>query len=156
MLKISKTKSLMLSLVLAALFFIACIFTAFIVPQYINIFMNMKNAVSMNIIDYSDKIVLMVITYLIIAVMMLADIFLFYLLLRVRKELVFTDLSVALVRSVSWCCVLLGVLFFVLGLFFTLSFGMAFACVFLGLCLRVVKNVIEQAVSIKNENDLTV
>jgi hypothetical protein len=35
-------------------------------------------------------------------------------------------------------------------------FFVAFAGIFLGLCVRVVKNVIEEATEIKAENDLTV
>ena len=56
----------------------------------------------------------------------------------------------------SWCCFLLCLLFGILGIFFLLSFAVAFIAVFLGLCLRVVKNVIEEATQIKDENDLTV
>ena len=50
----------------------------------------------------------------------------------------------------------IGVLFVVLGYYFKLAVVVAVAAIFLGLCLRVVKNVIEKATEIKAENDLTV
>lgn len=68
----------------------------------------------------------------------------------------FTPASVALIRGVSWCCFLLCLVFGVLGKYFLLAYVVALAAVFLGLCLRVVKNVIEEATEIKMENDLTV
>ena len=37
-----------------------------------------------------------------------------------------------------------------------IGFVLAFVAILLGLCLRVVKNVIEEATEIKAENDLTV
>ena len=80
----------------------------------------------------------------------------FLLLLRVRAGNVFTMKSVALIRGVSWCCMLLGLIFGLLGIYFQLAFIVAFAGIFLGICLRVTKNVIEQATIIKSENDLTV
>ena len=97
-----------------------------------------------------------IIAYTIVGIMMLADVLLFVLLQRVRKSLVFTSKSVALIRGISWCAMLLGICLAVLGVYFWIAFCAAFACVFLGLCLRVTKNVIEEATAIKAENDFTI
>jgi hypothetical protein len=86
----------------------------------------------------------------------LADCLLLRLLLRVKKGLVFTETSVALIRGISWCCILLCIFFGILGLYFQLSYIVAVLGVFLGVCLRVCKNAFEEATAIKNENDLTV
>ena len=94
--------------------------------------------------------------YLIVFTMLLADVLLFFLLLRVRKGLVFTDLSVGLIRGVSWCCLGLCLPFGFLGIYFQLSWLVCFLAVFLGLSLRVCKNAFEEATRIKQENDLTV
>ena len=96
------------------------------------------------------------IAYSILAVALLADILLFLLLLRIRSNLIFTDASVTLIRGVSWCCFLLGILLGGLVYYFPIILIAAFAAVFLGLCLRVVKNVMEEATRIKTENDFTV
>ena len=43
-----------------------------------------------------------------------------------------------------------------MGYMFYVVFAVAAAMLFLGLCVRVVKNVVEEATEIKSENDLTV
>ena len=93
------------------------------------------------------------------AVMMIAlscAIAILLLLLRVRKGLVFTSRSVSYIRYVSWGCMLIGLICIVTTYYFAMSAILALSMLFLGLCLRVVKNVIEQAVAIKDENDYTV
>ena len=109
-----------------------------------------------NEISENSKIFVLILAYGLLAVLILADSLLFSLLLRVRSSLVFTKESVALIRGVAWCCLLLGAVFIALGIYFQLAFVIAFAAIFLGICLRVVKNVIEEATEIKSENDLTV
>ena len=94
--------------------------------------------------------------YIGIAAIALAVGMLFALLIRVKGGRVFTDKSVALIRGVSWACYLLALSFIGIGFTYNVSFAAAFLAVFLGLCLRVVKNVLEEACRIKNENDLTV
>jgi hypothetical protein len=83
-----------------------------------------------------------------------------YLLLRilfnVRKNVVFDRVNVKYCRYISWCCFAVSALFFVLGFFITFSFVMAFSMAFIGLMTRVVKNLFNEAVDIKEENDLTV
>ena len=83
--------------------------------------------------------------------------FLVKLLLLVRKHLVFTDGAVSCLRVISWCCFIEAVLCLLTTKVFVLAhFAAAFVAGFLGLVLRVVKNVIEEATAIKSENDLTV
>lgn len=83
-----------------------------------------------------------------------------YLLLRVllniRKNVVFDRVNVKYIRYISWCCFAVCALFFALGFFITFSFVMAFAAGFIGLIVRVTKNLLNEAVDIKEENDLTV
>ncbi len=151
MLKISKKASIWLSIILSVLFFVLLVASCFYLPLLIYMYMDLKGATVMD-----SKTEITIIAYAIVAVMAIADILLFALLQRVRKSLVFTGASVALIRGISWCAVLLGVCFAALGFYFWIAFCAAFACVFLGLCLRVVKNVIEEATEIKAENDFTI
>ena len=86
-----------------------------------------------------------------------ADGFLVKLLLLVKRHLVFTDGAVSCLRTISWCCFIEAGLFVVSGvLFFGIDLVLAFVAGFLGLVLRVVKNVIEEAVALKAENDFTI
>ena len=157
MLKISKKLSVFLSLTLSVLFLVTCIAGVIILPFLAEMLINVKDNIGFRD-DITDggRIFVLVMAYLLLAVAMFADIMLFALLLRVRSGLVFTEKSVALIRGVSWCCFLLCAVFCGLGIYFQLAFILAFAAVFLGLCIRVVKNVIEEAMEIKSENDLTV
>lgn len=157
MLKIKSNHSITLSIVLSVLFFIGCIVGAFFMPTLTEMLINVTDNIgNRGEITEGGRIFVLCLAYGILAILILADAMLFSLLLRVRSGLVFTEKSVALIRGVAWCCLLLGAVFGLLGIYFQLSFIVAFAAIFLGICLRVVKNVIEEATEIKSENDLTV
>lgn len=94
--------------------------------------------------------------YAVLAIAEVCAVTILLLLLRVRRGLVFTARSVAYIRCVSWGCFLIGLLSVGATFFVSLAAVVAMAAVFLGLCLRVVKNVIEEATAIKNENDYTI
>ena len=87
-----------------------------------------------------------------------ADVFLVRLLLLVKGGQVFTSRAVGYLRTISWCCFLECALFIAEGLFLKIGVSTAlfFCAGFLGLVLRVVKNVIEEATAIKAENDFTI
>lgn len=157
MLKIQSKKSLYISIILSVILFAACIAGAFMMPTLTRrlIYLIYNTGIKEELTSFNRGVVL-ALAYGILLIISVADALLFALLLRVRRELVFTDKSVALIRAVSWCCFALGAVFLGLGFYFQLSLIVAFLAVFLGLCIRVVKNVIERATEIKNENDLTV
>ncbi len=157
MFKIPKKYSIMLSLALAVIFFVICIAGAVVMPTLCEMLVDTKDHIgNREEITPAGKAYVLFIAYLLIVVVMAADIMLFILLLRVRKGLVFTPQSTELIRGIAWSCFLLGAVFLCLGVYFTLAFIPAFAAMFLGLCLRVTKNVLEEATEIKSENDLTV
>ncbi len=157
MLKIPSRFSIVLSITLSVMFFIACIGGAFVMPRLVELLIDLPDNIgNRDNISQLGRVFVHIMSYLILIVFVLADAFLFALLLRVRKGLVFTEKSVSLVRGVSWCCIILSLILLGLGIYFQLSIIAAFLAVFLGLCLRVVKNVIEEATEIKSENDLTV
>lgn len=157
MLKIPRKVSVTLSLALTVLFMLALIAGAMMMPWLANLLIDASDHIgSRQAVSATGRSIVLIVAYAILAVGALADGLLFALLLRVRSGRVFTDRSVALIRGVSWCGILLGVLFALLGVYFQLAWIVAFAGIFLGLCVRVVKNVIEEATAIKQENDLTV
>ncbi len=157
MLKISNKVSINISLAVAAVFMIACIFAAFIMPPLVEMLINLPDNIgNRGDITQSGRVFVLVLAYVMLGVLALADTFMIMLLLRVKKSLVFTNKSIALIRGISWCCFAICVVFALLGIYFQLSFILAFFAVFLGISLRVVKNVIEEAADIKSENDLTV
>jgi len=157
MMKISSKASVILSLILSVVFFVAIIFGAFIMPFFVDMLVGTPQEIALRPFFIAEgETFILIVAYLVLAVAMLADVLLFLLLMRVRSELVFTEKSVSLIRGVSWCAFAIGILFMALTYYFKLALIVAVAAVFLSLCLRVVKNVIEKATEIKCENDLTV
>ena len=157
MLKISKKLSTILSLALAIFFFLCCLAGLFVLPALTEMLINLPDNIgNRGNITQLGRTLSLVCAYGIVLDMMLADIFVFLLLLLVRKSEVFTDRAVSLLRGISWCCLGLCIPFGFLGIYFQLSWIACFAALFLGICLRVCKNAFEEATAIKQENDLTV
>lgn len=157
MLKISRKASVYISITLTVIFFLALIACAVIMPKISGLFVDAVNGFSKGeTIGENGKIFVMTVGYLIVLSVGVADIMMFFLLFRVLRGLVFTKTSVSLIRGVSWAAVACGVLFASVGYMFYVVFAVAAAMLFLGLCVRVVKNVVEEATEIKSENDLTV
>lgn len=158
MLKISKKLSTLLSLTIAVFFFLCCIVGLFFLPTLIEILLHSPAGVfgSRNGFSCLERTLIYITSYGIMAGFISADILLFVLLIRVRKGLVFTPETVALIRGISWCSLGLCFPFTFLGIYFQLSLLVGVLALFLGTCLRVCKNVFEVATEIKQENDLTV
>ena len=78
------------------------------------------------------------------------------LLANIKARNIFIEKNVKHLRVISWCSFIVSAILFVFGFYYLLFLLMAVAAAFFGLILRVVKNVIEQAVAIKNENDFTI
>ena len=96
-------------------------------------------------------------SYLVIALVILADVCLFLLLRNIRHEAIFTHSSVTLLRVISWASIFAGFLAFPLFfLFIREALFISFVALFLGVVLRVVKQVIGKATDLKEENDATI
>ena len=75
---------------------------------------------------------------------------------NIRKGEIFIPSNVRHLRCISWCCFIVALITAVGGVFYLPFFCVAVAAAFIGLLLRVVKNVMEHAVEIKAENELTI
>jgi len=81
---------------------------------------------------------------------------LFRLLGRIEAGQVFLKENVGYLRRISWSCFAGAVICFA-SAFYYLPWGfVAVAAAFMGLIVRVVKNVVAQAVELKNESDFTI
>ncbi len=156
MLKIPEKWSVRLSIGLAVVLLVACVAGAFVMPAFVAKIAVVANATASPLITPAVETGILALGYLALAIVAVAGVLLLLLLWRVRQNRVFTPGCVALIRGISWCCYLLAGVFLGLGMWFYLSLVASFMVGFLGLCLRVVKNVIEEAIRIKDENDLTV
>ncbi len=81
---------------------------------------------------------------------------LFRLLNNISKKVIFVNQNTRYLRRISWCCFFIAAILFVLGIWVTRSVLVAFVAGFMGLILRILKNVFEEAVSIREENDYTI
>ena len=78
------------------------------------------------------------------------------LLLNIKAERIFISENVNLLRYLSWCCFLVVPITAVGGFFYISLFVITAAAAFIGLILRVLKNIMASATEIKAENDFTV
>ena len=78
------------------------------------------------------------------------------LLFHIKKDEIFISANVQYLRCISWCCFAVAAITLIGGVFYIPFSVVAVAAAFVGLMLRVVKNVMENAVAIKEENELTI
>jgi len=81
---------------------------------------------------------------------------LFFLLHRIEREEIFVRRNVESLRRISWSCIAGGLLCFVSGFYYIPWFVVALAAAFMGLIVRIVKNMVEQAVELKSDSDFTI
>ena len=78
------------------------------------------------------------------------------LLFNIKKDKIFIAANTKYLRRISWCCFAVAFITLVGGIFYIPFSCIAIAAAFVGLMLRVVKNVMQNAVEIKTENELTI
>lgn len=82
--------------------------------------------------------------------------YLIRMLCNIKVGNVFTENNVKCLKLVSWFCFAIGIITFI-GAFFYIPFGfVAAAGGFVGMLLRVCKNVMQSAVELREENELTI
>lgn len=85
---------------------------------------------------------------------------LFCLLRRIKHDDVFDEQNVRLLRAISWCCFGAAAASLVGGVaalkLLLPALVLCAAAAFMGLIVRIVKNVFQQAISMKSELDLTI
>lgn len=82
--------------------------------------------------------------------------FLYRMLDNIGKERIFVAQNVRCLRAISWCCFGASAVFLASSFYSVSWLALAVAAAFGGLILRVVKNVFEAAVALKDEHDLTI
>ncbi|MEG1384979.1 MAG: DUF2975 domain-containing protein [Oscillospiraceae bacterium] len=75
---------------------------------------------------------------------------------NIKKKLMFVSENTEHLRALSYCCFAECAVFFAFGFVRPLSFVLSFAACFFGLILRVLKNVFEEAVELRKENDAVI
>ena len=156
MLKISRRASAVISLVLTVMLLVIIVAGAVAMPWLADLMIGMPYNPNRADITPGERAFIITVAYLALASAAAADIAVFFLLRSVLAGQVFTDRVVALLRLISWCCFAFALMFVLIVYYFALAAVVAFCAVFVGICLRVVKNAFAEAVAIKNENDFTI
>ena len=146
--KISKNASVTLSLICCVIGFLGLIGLGCLLPVYL--------PAHGGLYGETLPVGLVALAYIYLIPVAVADGFLVKLLLLVKKRQVFTDRAVSCLRTISWCCFIEAGLLLLGVIYYYVVPILAFIVFFLGLVLRVVKNVIEEAVALKAENDFTI
>jgi len=82
--------------------------------------------------------------------------FLYALLHQIGSGHVFINENVAYLRYISWCCFAGAFLSIASAFYYLPWFAPGIAAAFMGLIIRVVKNVVAEAVALQDESDLTI
>ena len=150
----SEMKSLKLSrfLVAGLLFLlIVILFTAHIIADWFGVISVGKGLIKNGLVTAVTIMIYICDLFAIIAVYHLRK-----LLSNIANNEVFTQQNSRCLRIISWCIVFAGITFIIFSLWrFEFLFA-AFFAMFLGLVMRVLKNVFEKAVELKSENDFTI
>ena len=82
--------------------------------------------------------------------------FLYALLRKIGAGRVFISENVAFLRYISWCCFAGAVICVASAFYYVPWAALGIAAAFMGLIIRVVKNVVAEAVALQDESDLTI
>ena len=83
-------------------------------------------------------------------------VFLYMLLRRISSGSVFVKENTASLRYISWCCYAGALICLTSTLYYIPWFAVGVAAAFMGLIVRVIKNVIAKAVSLQDDADFTI
>lgn len=107
-------------------------------------------------IHVADKLLFLLTLYTGGAVAAVLLVCLYKLLHQIGLGELFTRTNVSLMRLISWCCFVGVGIALLSGLYYMPWLVVAVAAAFMGLIVRVVKNLVDEAVLLKEENDFTI
>ena len=81
---------------------------------------------------------------------------LYMLLHRIGKGVLFVRQNVDCMRCISWCCFIGAIICFASSFYYLPWIAVAVAAVFVGLIVRVVKNIFAKAVALADDAELTI
>lgn len=143
-------KSIKLTHIIIRLFYAILIAATISAPYLINLFYVFPNG------SRKTANIILCAFYLAVPAGLTALICLDKLLINIKKELAFHSGNVKLLRILSWACFYVAIDCFAFGFFYFPFFIVCVAALFTGLVVRVVKNIFAKAITIKEENELTI
>lgn len=147
-------KSLFLSSVLTKITFAGLVIFLFFVPRFADFYNSVSSVLMRG--EVVPKNFIIISTYTAEIPALAICILLERLLTNIKNNDVFINANVKLLRMMSYCCFFAGIVFAIFTYYQPVAFFIFFACEFIGLILRVIKNVFEKAVELREENDYTI
>lgn len=149
--KWSRNQSIVLSKMCIAVFLLAMIVIAAALPAALD------GIVSRRRLDpLTGKMFFLLSFYSLLLPAVTALVCLYRLLANISKEEIFVKSNVRYLRWISWACCLAALISLLSACYYLPFLLIAAGAGFMGLILRVVKNVFAEAVYIKEENDFTI
>ena len=154
---LSNRTSSIISLVLAVLLIPALLFILWWLPDIVTAMLDTHdNLGHRELMQAWERTGVLIAAYAMIAVAFAAVGLLLVLLRSVLMGNVFSEVALRVLNWLSVCCFIEGALFGYVGIYFQVALALTIAAIFLGVSLRVVRNVIAEAMRFKEENELTV
>lgn len=156
-----KLKSGKHSLIVSAFFAILCIaallFIIYWLPDVVNSMIDTADHLGdRSNLSAGGRTLVLVDAYVMVGLAVVAVFFILLLLRAVYSGAVFSKRTTRLLNILTGFCFVEGVLFALLTPVFQIALCVAIAAFLLGLLLRVVTHVIEEAIRLKDENDYTI
>lgn len=146
----TKSKSILLTRIAVVLFMAALVAGALLLPLLLKWYISSRGT------PKEDYWPMLIMGWLFVPPAFTALLCMHKLLKNIRHNQLFVRDNVKLFRVLSWCCFAAAFPFLFYGLVNIISFFFAAVVAFVALLLRVAKNMLETAMEIKDENDLTV
>ena len=143
-----KKVSLYASMTVTALLMLFIVLVCIFLPQILDAFSKFRGGI--------DCTYLMIALYASALPGLICCTALIKLLFNINKDDIFVQGNVTLLRILSYCCMFVGIEYVVFGHKYISMLFFAFAALFIGLILRVIKNVFDKAIELREENDYTI
>ena len=148
--------SAILSLVVSIGFFAAMVALIFVGPRLFELYINYR-ASAIDVQKFGELMkVYKRALYPCIAVGLPAAYCVVRLLINIIKDRPFAKENVTYIRIIAWGCIAVGIITLVAAFYFLPFVFVAIAAGFGGIMVHAMKNVMQSAVEIKEENDLTI
>ena len=121
-----------------------------LLPSFMRLYADLRS------LDHSQSLAVMIGYYCCVPVVLLALWHLDKLLRNILEELVFTQENVRRIRAIRWCCFGISLLCLPVAIIYCPLLFMVVIMGFLSLVISVLVKVMDAAVTIREENDLTI
>ena len=141
--------SLLASIIVTTMLLALVVVAVFMLPQIMQVYSIMRGGI--------DVTSLMVALYISSIPGLICTLSLLKLLFNIRKNEIFVKQNVTILQVLSYCCLFVGIEYIAIcySRYIAMIF-VGFAAIFIGIILRVIKNVFDKAIEIREENDYTI